>query len=154
MKHDIEVMFACAPQGMPTKGEFLAWSAAALEGHEGPFSLAIRLVDENEGLELNRAYRGGKAPTNVLSFPAVLPDDLLERLDRNPLGDIALCVPVVEREAAEQDKQPGHHWAHLTVHGILHLLGYLHDDDAQAQRMETREREILAGLGLPDPYSV
>ncbi len=112
--------------------------------------LTIRLVDEAEGLELNSTYRHKDYATNVLSFPADVPDELL---DIPLLGDLVICAPVVAREALEQRKPLQAHWAHLVIHGCLHLLGYDHIDDAEAEEMETLERELLAELGHPDPYA-
>ena len=108
------------------------------------------LVDEAEGRELNRTWRQKDYATNVLSFPADVPDELL---DIPLLGDLVICVAVVEREAAEQGKELEAHWAHLVIHGCLHLLGYDHIDDDEAEEMETLEQTLLAELGHPDPYA-
>lgn len=111
----------------------------------------MRIVGEDEGRELNRRFRGRDAPTNVLSFPAG--DDLPVPAGRvRPLGDLVLCAPVVIREAREQGKPLEAHWAHLLVHGTLHLLGYDHDDEPAASDMERLEVTILADGGLPNPY--
>ncbi|MDE2087017.1 MAG: rRNA maturation RNase YbeY, partial [Xanthomonadaceae bacterium] len=111
--------------------------------------LSIRIVDADEGRELNRDYRGKDYATNVLSFEADLPPELKLPL----IGDMVICSPVVAREAAEQGKRPRDHWAHLTVHGTLHLLGYDHIVAAEAEAMEALETRILAGLGIADPYA-
>ncbi len=124
------------------------WVGAALAGHRDEAELSLRIVDSAEITELNRHYRGGDYATNVLSFPADLPDEL----ELPHLGDIVVCAEVVAREAVEQCKPLDAHWAHMLVHGTLHLLGYDHIDDAEADEMEARERTILAGLGYPDPY--
>ena len=97
---------------------------------------------------LNRDYRGKDCPTNVLSFPMELP----EEFNMPMLGDLVICAPVVAREAEEQGKSPESHWAHMVVHGVLHLQGYDHQNSAEAEEMESLERRILAGLGYPDPY--
>jgi probable rRNA maturation factor len=97
---------------------------------------------------LNHTYRAKAGPTNVLSFPADIPDSV----DCDLLGDIVICAPVVVREAEEQHKIGAHHWAHLTVHGVLHLLGFDHTDDHEAEQMEQLEITILKALGLPNPY--
>lgn len=123
--------------------------AAALAGRRDQAELCLRLVDEAESAALNHRYRGRSGPTNVLSFPcdAVLPDCHL-------LGDLVICAPLVVRQAREQGKAAGDHWAHLVVHGVLHLLGYDHVDDADADIMEDDERAVLAGLGIADPYAL
>ena len=145
----VSVEDASAASGVPSAAEFSRWAGAALAaaGREG--ELAIRVVGEAEGAELNQTYRHKSGPTNVLSFPAELPAGVPVLL----LGDLVICAPVVAREAAEQGKAPEAHWAHMTVHGCLHLLGYDHMEDAQARDMEALETRILADLGFPDPYA-
>jgi probable rRNA maturation factor len=112
----------------------------------------LRIVTAEESADLNSRYRGKPGPTNVLSFPAEPPagpgDELL------PFGDVVMCAAVVEREAHEQGKEPAAHWAHMVVHGVLHLQGYDHENVRDAGIMEARERELLAALGFPDPYSI
>lgn len=132
----------------PSEADFRRWCELALRQRSGDSELTIRLVDEEEGRELNRTWRHKDYATNVLSFPADVPDEFL---DIPLLGDLVICVPVVEREAAEQGKTPEAHWAHLVIHGCLHLLGYDHIEDAEAEEMEGLERELLAELGHPDP---
>ena len=146
---DVAVSYGLPRKGLPAAASFKRWVAAALEGRILRADLALRLVDEREGRALNRHYRGKPHPTNVLSFPAELPKGVKLPL----LGDIVLCAPVIAREAREQRKPLTAHYAHLTVHGVLHLLGFDHDDERDAEAMETIEREILAGIGLPDPYA-
>ncbi|TLX55295.1 rRNA maturation RNase YbeY [Stutzerimonas nosocomialis] len=138
----------------PGDEQFRRWCEMALRQRSGDSELTIRLVDEEEGRELNRTWRHKDYATNVLSFPADLPDgpDGEPLLDIPLLGDLVICVPVVEREAREQNKQPEAHWAHMVIHGCLHLLGYDHIDDDEAQEMEDLERHLLAELGHPDPY--
>lgn len=145
---DLQVENLSRGGGVPTESEFRAWVLAALADRSSEAELGIRVVDEDEGLELNRQYRDQDKPTNVLSFPAELPDGIEHPL----LGDLVLCAPVVRREAAEQDKDPAAHWAHLVVHGTLHLLGFDHQQEPEAREMEMLEINILAGMGLPDPY--
>jgi probable rRNA maturation factor len=111
-------------------------------------ALVLRLVDRSESESLNSRYRGKGGPTNVLSFAADLPEEVALPL----LGDIVICAPLVAEEAAGQGKAERDHWAHLVVHGVLHLLGYDHQDPAEAQRMEKLEVEILNQLGIADPY--
>ncbi|MDY0014024.1 MAG: rRNA maturation RNase YbeY [Rhodocyclaceae bacterium] len=132
----------------PRKTRIRAWARAALERDA---VVTVRLVGEAEGRELNRDYRGKDYPTNVLTF--VYGDELPADAGAPLMGDLVLCVPVVVREALEQCKSPEAHYAHLVVHGMLHLQGYDHEDDVDAQRMEARERAILALLGYADPYA-
>lgn len=142
--------YGVARAGLPAPASFRRWVAAALAGarRRRAAELSIRLVGEDEGRALNRDYRGRDYATNVLSFPAELPPGLRLPL----LGDLVLCAPVLLREADEQGKPLRDHYAHLTVHGVLHLLGHLHDGDGEARAMEALETRILAGLGVPDPY--
>jgi probable rRNA maturation factor len=137
-------------QPAPSEARFRQWCELALRQRSGDSELTIRLVDEAEGQDLNRTYRQRDYPTNVLSFPADVPDDLL---DIPLLGDLVICAAVVEREAREQGKAPEAHWAHMVIHGCLHLLGYDHLEDEEAEEMESLERELLAELGYPDPYA-
>ncbi|MCL2636107.1 MAG: rRNA maturation RNase YbeY [Betaproteobacteria bacterium] len=139
---NLSVQYACRRDGLPVRADFLRWARAALPGGG---EIVIRLVDVDEGQALNRDYRGKDTATNVLSFP----------YDHEPVvrGDLVICPAVVAREAAEQNKPAAAHYAHLTVHGMLHLQGWDHDNDADAQAMEDKEREILAALGYPDPYA-
>ena len=146
---DVAVNYAAPRAGVPAAVSFRKWVAAALKGRIREADLAIRIVDEREGQALNRHYRGKDYATNVLSFPAELPEGVKLPL----LGDLVICAPVVAREAAEQGKPVAAHYAHLTVHGVLHLLGWDHEHDKDAEAMEQLEREILAELGLPDPYA-
>lgn len=126
------------------------WCELALRQRTADSELTIRLVDEAEGRELNHTWRHKDYATNVLSFPADVPEGIL---DIPLLGDLVICVPVVEREAAEQGKTPEAHWAHLVIHGCLHLLGYDHIEEDEALEMEDLERQLLAELGHADPYA-
>lgn len=146
---DLAVQYACPRRGLPARREFERWAQAALTGRDGPSELCIRVVDEAEGRELNARYRGRDYATNVLSFPAEPVPGVAEGL----LGDVVLCAPVVRAEAAAQGRPEAAHWAHLTVHGILHLLGHQHDSDGAATAMEALEKRVLAALGFPDPYA-
>lgn len=145
---DVSVSYGLPRAGLPAAVSFRRWAAAAAQGRIRRADLAIRLVDTKEGRALNRHYRGKDYATNVLSFPVELPEGVTLPL----LGDLVICAPVVAREAAEQGKPLLAHYAHLTVHGVLHLLGLDHEDEREAEAMEQLEREILANLGLPDPY--
>ena len=121
--------------------------------HDNGSEISIRIVGETESREMNLNYRHKDFSTNVLAFPSGLPkiEDWPEDTPV-PLGDLVICAPVVEREAAEQGKDLAHHWGHMLVHGTLHLLGYDHQTDAQAQKMETIEARILDSGGVPNPY--
>lgn len=136
--------------GVPPAARLRAWArAAAASAVSG--EITIRLVDEAESAALNERYRGRQGATNVLAFAAGMPlpadaDDLA------PVGDIVVCAPLVVREAAQRDRSVEAHWAHIVVHGCLHLVGYDHQNDADASVMESRERELLADFGFPDPY--
>ncbi len=139
---NLSVQYACNREGLPLRADFVRWARAALVGGG---EITIRLVDADEGQELNNEYRGKDYATNVLSFP----------YDTEPvvMGDLVICPSVVAREAAEQKKPLDAHYAHLTVHGMLHLQGWDHDNDDDAEAMENEEKEILAALGYPDPYA-
>ncbi|MBK8066974.1 MAG: rRNA maturation RNase YbeY [Rhodanobacteraceae bacterium] len=141
--------YGCERRGLPAKASYQRWALAALAGarRRGCFALSLRLVGADEGRQLNRDYRGKDYATNVLSFPADATMD-----GQRLIGDLALCAPVIAREAGEQGKSTQAHHAHLTVHGVLHLLGYDHEDAAGAARMEALEIRILAGLGYANPY--
>ncbi|NIK07966.1 putative rRNA maturation factor [Xanthomonas arboricola] len=150
---DVAVSYALPRAGLPSAVSFRKWVAAALKGRIREADLAVRIVDEKEGCSLNHHYRGKDYATNVLSFPADLPEGLPKGIKMPLLGDLVICAPVVAREAAEQGKSLAAHYAHLTVHGTLHLLGWDHEDDKEADAMEQLEREILADLGIDDPYA-
>jgi probable rRNA maturation factor len=151
---DVSVGYALPRVGLPAPASFRKWVAAALAGRIREADLAIRVVDANEGRAFNRHYRGKDYATNVLSFPAEMAEGVkLPKSVRMPLlGDLVLCAPVIAREAREQKKPLTAHYAHLTVHGTLHLLGWDHADEREAECMEQLEREILAGIGIADPY--
>jgi probable rRNA maturation factor len=151
---DVSVGYALPRAGLPAAVSFRKWVAAALDGRIREADLAIRIVDNKEGRALNRHYRGKDYATNVLSFPADIAEGVkMPKGVKMPLlGDLVLCAPVVAREAREQKKPLAAHYAHLTVHGALHLLGWNHEDAREADCMEALEREILAGLGIDDPY--
>ena len=149
---DVQIADEVAEQPkLPSEDELQSWAFAAINGRcdlEEP-ELTIRLVDNPESQQLNHEYRGKDKPTNVLSFPFEAPPEVPIPL----LGDLIIAVPVVEQEAIEQNKTSRAHWAHMVVHGCLHLLGYDHIKDEEAEIMESLEREILAQLGFDDPYS-
>lgn len=135
----------CAP---PRPEDVKRWVRAALAGLRSDAEVVIRIVGQVEAADLNLRYRDRHGPTNVLSFPfgdAAVPGC-------RPLGDVVICAPLVCREARAQGKTPEAHWAHLVVHGVLHLLGYEHERDEEAGVMEAEETKVLAGLGFPEPY--
>src|SRR5690554_1528005 len=147
MTIEVDIQRASEAPDQPDDDSLIRWAALALcdkPDHE----LTIRLVDADESQALNSEYRHKDYPTNVLSFPADLPPELNIPL----LGDLVICVPVVNREAAEQGKPREAHWAHMVIHGCLHLLGHDHIEDAEAEAMEQLERQLLAELGIADPY--
>jgi probable rRNA maturation factor len=150
----IDLQLAVDTANLPSATDFTHWCATALaEAHcERAVEITVRLVDADESRTLNHEYRDKDKPTNVLSFPSDLPDFLLEQMDVVPLGDLVICVPVMAVEAIEQGKTERDHWAHLTMHGTLHLLGYDHIDDADAEEMEALETAALARLGIANPY--
>ena len=150
MNLDVEVQVALETAGLPTAAELRRWVAVALAGagYMRDAEVLIRIANEAESASLNQTYRHKPGPTNVLSFPFEVPAGVDIRL----LGDIVICAPVVVREAVEQNKPLPAHWAHLVIHGVLHLLGYDHQDTSRAEAMENLEIRILAGLGYPDPY--
>ncbi|CAN5289758.1 rRNA maturation RNase YbeY [soil metagenome] len=150
MRVDLQV--ACAIDELPERAQFERWVAAAVGGRKAQAEITVRIVDEDESRTLNRTWRCRDRPANVLSFAAGSPADLPPPLRERALGDLVLCAPLVAGEATAQGKDTTAHWAHLVVHGTLHLLGYDHADDAQAMAMERLETEILARLGYPDPY--
>lgn len=150
----VDVQNASAAAGAPDDEEIQALVAVVIGQYANlpAAEVSVRIVDEDEGRQLNKDFRGKDKATNVLSFPAGhegLPKDM-----PRSLGDIVICAPVVEREAAEQGKAPADHWAHMLVHGALHLLGYDHQAEQDAEAMEALERQILAAHGVADPYLV
>ncbi len=147
---ELSVAYAAPRRGVPSAASFRRWAAAALATarHGRPAELSLRIVGAREGRALNRRYRGKDYATNVLSFPVELP----RGIDSPLLGDIVVCAPVVAREAREQHKPARDHFAHLAIHGVLHLLGFDHQDPRAAARMESLEARILASLGIADPY--
>ena len=150
---DLDLQLATQCPDLPSRTDFARWIAAALTGHKTPASLTLRIVDRDESAELNLTYRGKDGPTNVLSFPFECPPGLPAGDPAHALlGDLAVCAPLVAAEAEAQGKPAAAHWAHLTVHGTLHLLGHDHGDAAEAEAMEALETEILTGLGFPPPY--
>jgi len=154
MQPELVIQRASTITAQPSHEAFVGWATAALQvaNVNYPCDIGVRIVDENESRVLNRDYRGKDKPTNILSFPSDLPEFVRTKLETALLGDLVICAPVVQQEAAEQGKAEADHWAHLTVHGVLHLLGYDHIEDEEAAVMEPLEIAALAQLGLANPY--
>ena len=145
----IDLQIACEQEtGLPTAEQIEQWATAAVQPQSDEVEMTVRIVDEAESHALNLNYRGKDRPTNVLSFPFECPDEVELPL----LGDLVICRQAVEREAQEQDKPVMAHWAHMVVHGSLHLLGYDHIEDDEAEEMESLETQIMTELGFADPY--
>ncbi len=148
MKLDLDLQLASSATELPTQQEFELWASAAIKDHRDIAELTIRIVDNDESQELNSTYRGKDKPTNVLSFPFEAPPEITLPL----LGDLIVASDVVAAEAIEQNKSLKSHWAHMVVHGCLHLLGYDHIEDDEAIEMESLETKLLKNLGFENPY--
>jgi probable rRNA maturation factor len=148
MSEMIEIQNVSALKSIPEDSLMVKWAEHALDKQHLQAELTLRIVDEEEGLALNKAWRKKNYATNVLSFPV---GESLEQAP-NLLGDIVVCAPVVEQEALDQGKNSDAHWAHLIVHGVLHLQGYDHESDEQAGEMELKEIQILEKIGYTNPY--
>jgi probable rRNA maturation factor len=147
MTIELQVQRATDSEQLPSDAQFERWVRTAL-AEWGEAVLTIRIVDREESRRLNDHYRGRDAATNVLSFPAELPAEV----DLPLLGDIVICAPVVVAEANAQNKPVAAHWAHLTIHGVLHLLGFDHQEPGEAAAMESLEISLLDSLGIANPY--
>ncbi|RPE99329.1 rRNA maturation RNase YbeY [Vibrio crassostreae] len=135
-------------QGLPTEQDIQLWLDKTIPQFQENAELTVRIVDIQESHQLNHEYRGKDKPTNVLSFPFEAPPGI----ELDLLGDLIICRQVVEKEAEEQSKPLLAHWAHMVVHGSLHLLGYDHIEDDEAEEMESLETEIMQSMGFEDPY--
>ena len=136
-------------KAIPSLEQIEAWANAVLVAENtGEQEITVRFTDDEESQTLNHEYRGKDKPTNVLSFPFEVPPGI----EMNLLGDLVICVPVIMREAEEQDKTPTNHYAHMVVHGILHLLGYSHDKSSNTKTMEDLERKLLSEINISNPY--
>jgi probable rRNA maturation factor len=147
---NITVQYAADKKLAPAKALICEWALQALAGNTDKTDVTIRIVNLAEMTELNQTYRGKNGPTNVLSFPAELPQEAANEFP--VLGDIVICAEVVNQEALQQHKPQQSHWAHMVVHGIFHLLGYDHVNDDEAEEMEKREIEVMQQLGFANPY--
>jgi probable rRNA maturation factor len=144
----LEIQVAVQGFVPPDTVKIQQWVDLALREHDADTEIVLRIVDEAESGQLNEQFRNKQGPTNILSFPFEAPPGM----EMNLLGDLVLCAPVVAREAMEQQKQLEHHWAHIIVHGVLHLLGYDHIEDQEAEHMEALEIKILQQLNIRNPY--
>lgn len=144
----IDLQVASESRSLPSEEQLTTWATAAVRDERDEAEISIRIVDAEEGQELNNQWRQKDYATNVLSFPSDLPEELGLPL----LGDLVICAPVVEREADEQQKTLTSHWAHMVIHGTLHLLGYDHIEDDEAEAMEALETRIMKSLAFNDPY--
>lgn len=146
--NQIEVQSNSKSNSQPDQVHIQQWVDAALEDFGEDVEIVVRIVDEQESADLNESYRHKQGPTNILSFPVEIP----EGIDLKLLGDLVICAPVLEKEALEQRKALPDHWAHIVVHGVLHLLGYDHIEDGEAEVMENKEITILNKLNINNPY--
>jgi probable rRNA maturation factor len=146
--NDIEIQRIFASPEQPSAAQIQLWIDTALADLEQDTEIVVRIVDAQESAELNQQYRHKQGATNILSFPVEIP----EGIDLNLLGDLVVCAPVLEQEALQQGKNIADHWAHIIIHGVLHLLGYDHLDDEQAEEMESKEIALLQKLNIPNPY--
>lgn len=149
MSVDVAIQFATRRPAVPRAADIRRWVRAALQDRRNA-QLTVRIVDEQEGAELNSRWRDKQGPTNVLSFPC----EGIAGVAPDLLGDIVVCAPVVADEARMQDKELQAHWAHMLIHGTLHLLGHDHQESEEAMRMEQLETDILQKFGYADPYAV
>ncbi|WP_456380090.1 rRNA maturation RNase YbeY [Thiolapillus sp.] len=149
MSPGLEIQVASREKNLPSEENLQKWAEVALGQEAVAAEVVIRIVDEEESRQLNDKYRGRDKPTNVLSFPFEAPPGI----PMNHIGDLVVCAPVVSAEARTQGKPLQHHWAHMIVHGILHLRGYDHTTEEDAGHMESLERKLLQSMGIPDPYS-
>jgi len=148
--YEISIQRAFKASAVPSSKKLKSWAAAALQNKISSAELTIRIVDKSEIQELNSRYRNKDYPTNVLSFPLEIP---VEVQDAHPLiGDIVICAEIIKEEAKKQKKTEEAHWAHMVIHGALHLLGYDHQQNDEAEKMETEEIRILQSLGFANPY--
>lgn len=156
MNVTLSVAPACASNWLPSLEQIKVWLLSAAQTLEASDdgTVSLHVADEQQARELNLEFRARDYATNVLSFPANLPPEISALTEEQPLGEILLCPSVIEAEANAQKKPLADHWAHLIIHGYLHLRGYDHENDSDAQRMEALESQALNSLGLPNPYLI
>jgi probable rRNA maturation factor len=147
---NLDIQQACDAENLPSTEQLQYWVDTALIHYKKDFELTIRIVEISESQALNLQYREKDKPTNVLSFPFEVP----EGIELDLLGDLVICADVVSEEAKEQNKKLHNHWAHMVIHGCLHLLGYDHIDDSEAIEMESLETKLLKELKISDPYII
>jgi probable rRNA maturation factor len=147
---DLDLQMACNDKNLPSKDDFQLWVNTALLSYNKTFELTVRIVNIEESQSLNKQYRSKDKPTNVLSFPFEVPEGIELAL----LGDLVICAEVVRLEAQQQNKHLHEHWAHMVIHGCLHLLGFDHIEDNDAQEMEALEIKLLSTLKINDPYQL
>ncbi|CAH9049519.1 Endoribonuclease YbeY [Pseudoalteromonas sp. CIP111854] len=148
MSIDLDLQVVCEFDDLPSQAQFELWASKALTPYLPNSELTIRITDEHESQELNHQYRGKNKPTNVLSFPFEAPPGIELKL----VGDLIICPHIVKQESIDQDKPFHEHFAHMVIHGCLHLIGFDHINEKDAMEMETLEKEFLAQLGISDPY--
>lgn len=148
---DVEIQNEQTTTAIPYTDAITGWATCAWLG-DGDAQVSLRIVDADEIQQMNRDYRGKDKATNVLSFPMDMPAELTSKVELNLLGDLVICAAVVETEANEQHKTLDSHWAHMIIHGMLHLQGYDHQTDEQAKEMETLEIKLLQQQGFDNPY--
>jgi probable rRNA maturation factor len=144
----LDIQLATEFAEIPTAAMMQLWVDAVLKDSEQDSEIVVRLVDESESAELNLQYRHKSGPTNVLSFPFEAP----EGFEMDLLGDLVICAPLIAQEAQQQNKALFDHWAHILIHGVLHLIGYDHLQDDEAEEMEALEIKILSTLNIDNPY--
>ncbi len=145
---NLEIQRICQSSSIPDDSQLNAWTKLGLQESNQDSEILIRIVDENESAALNQQYRQKPGPTNVLSFPFDAP----ENLEINLLGDLVVCAPVIEKEARQQGKSVNDHWAHIILHGILHLQGFDHIEESDANAMEALEVKLLKTININNPY--
>jgi len=144
---ELELQLACESQEIPDVATFQHWlNVCFMDANDA--TVLVRIVDETESAELNQQFRDKVGPTNVLSFPFETPPEIPD----DHLGDLVICAPLIAAEAKEQGKRAADHWAHMLVHGVLHLQGYDHLIETEAKEMEALEIHLLSGLGIANPY--